>query len=113
MRKSPILALICLTVAPVSAYSQGAQAPSFEVASIKPASPSASAIKCSGGPGTSSPGIFRCSSVPLAFLISQSYGFQAWQFAPMAPCCRNRFDVTAEMPEGTSKEQFHQMLQNM
>jgi uncharacterized protein (TIGR03435 family) len=113
MAKPPILALVCLTLARVHVYGQAAQASSFEVASIKPASPSASAISCSGGPGTSSPGIWRCSNVPLAFLISQSYGFQAYQFAPLAPCCRDRFDVAARMPEGTSKEQFHQMLRNL
>ena len=108
-----ILVVSCLTLARVCAYGQAADAPSFEVASVKPASPSATAISCSGGPGTASPGIWRCSNVPLAFLISRSYGFQAYQFTPRAPCCQGRFDFTAKVPDGTSKEQFHQMLQNL
>src|ERR1035438_5422995 len=62
-----ILVVSCLTLARVCAYGQAADVPSFEVASVKPASPSATAISCSGGPGTASPGIWRCSNVPLAF----------------------------------------------
>jgi uncharacterized protein (TIGR03435 family) len=111
--RPPIRVLTWLTLAKVCLYGQAAYAPSFEVASVKPASPSASGISCSGGPGTASPGIWRCSNVPLAFLVSQSYGFQAYQFAPMAPCCRDRFDVAAKVPDGSTKEQFHQMLQNL
>src|ERR1035437_5494108 len=95
------------------AYGQAADAPSFEVASVKPASPSATAISCSGGPGTTSPGIWRCSNVPLAFLISRSYGFQAYQFTPRAPCCQGRFDFTAKVPVGATKEQFQRMIQKL
>jgi hypothetical protein len=65
--RPPIRVLTCLTLAKVCLYGQAAYAPSFEVASLKPASPSASGISCSGGPGTASPGIWRCSNVPLLF----------------------------------------------
>jgi hypothetical protein len=56
--RSLIPAAICLTLA-----CQAADDPSFEAASVKPASPSARSIECGGGPGTSSPGIWRCSNV--------------------------------------------------
>jgi uncharacterized protein (TIGR03435 family) len=46
-------------------------------------------------------------------LISQSYGFQACEFTPGAPCCQDRFDFTAKVPEGTTKEQFKRMIQNL
>ena len=108
-----ILVVSCLILARVCAYGQAADAPSFEVASVKPASPSATAISCSGGPGTASPGIWRCSNVPLAFLISRSYGFQPPEFSPRDICCQARFDFTAKVPEGTTNEQFHRMLQNL
>ena len=111
--RPPILVLTCLNLCRMCAYGQAADAPSFEVASVKPASPSATAISCSGGPGTTSPGIWRCSNVPLAFLISRSYGFQAYQFTPRAPCCQGRFDFTAKVPVGATKEQFQRMIQKL
>ncbi len=111
--RPPVLVLACLSLCRMYACAQAADAPSFEVASVKPASPSATAISCSGGPGTTSPGIWRCSNVPLAFLIARSYGFQAYQFTPRAPCCQGRFDFTAKVPEGATKEQFQRMIQKL
>lgn len=111
--RSLILALACMAVARMYVYGQATRATSFEVASVKPASPSASSISCSGGPGTTDPGLWSCSNVPLGFLISQSYGFEAYQFRPNDPCCRDRFDFMAKVPEGTTKEQFHRMIQNV
>jgi uncharacterized protein (TIGR03435 family) len=46
-------------------------------------------------------------------LISRAYGFEAYQFRPNHPCCQARFDFTAKVPEGTTKEQFQRMLQNL
>jgi uncharacterized protein (TIGR03435 family) len=112
--RSPILVLTCLTLARMVVCGQSPDAPSFEVASVKPASPSATAMSCSGGPGTTSPGTWRCSNVPLAFLISWSYGFQSYEFNPhSAPCCQGRFDFTAKVPAGATKEQFQQMIQKL
>ena len=111
--RSPILVLVCVTMARMSMFGQTAHAPSFEVASVKPASASASAISCSGGPGTTDPGLWKCSNVPLGFLISQTYGFDAYQLPPNDPCCRERFDFAAKVPEGATKEQFHRMIQNL
>jgi len=89
------------------------QTPSnFEVASIKLAQV-LNRIACSGGPGTASPGIWRCSGVPLGFLITQAYDFQAYQFAPAHPCCRDRYDFTATVPGGATRAQFREMLRNL
>jgi uncharacterized protein (TIGR03435 family) len=51
--------------------------------------------------------------VPLAFVISRAYGFQPPGFSPRDSCCQARLDFTAKVPEGTTKEQFHRMLQNL
>ena len=51
--------------------------------------------------------------MPLAFLINRAYGFEAYQFSPSNSCCQAQFDVTARMPEATTKERFRQMLQNL
>ena len=97
----------CLT------FAMCAGAQSFEVASIKPASPDARGITCGGGPGTSDPGLWTCSNVPLGFLIYTAYGFQPYQFRPTDPCCQARFDVTARVPPGTTREQFLRMQQSL
>ncbi len=88
-------------------------AQTFEVASVKPASPDARAIECRGGPGTSSPGIWTCDNVPLAFVITRAYSFEAWQFPPHAPCCMARYDFEAKLPDNTTRLQFQRMLQNL
>jgi len=108
-----ILAVSCLTVACKCVYGQAADGSSFEVASVKPASPSATGIRCSGGPGSTAPGIWSCTNVPLVFLISNAYGFQPPQFSPRDNCCQARFDITARVPAGTTKEQFQRMQQNL
>ena len=105
-----ILAVKCVALAWVCACGQAAEVPSFEVATVKPSS--SERRMCSGGPGTASPGIWRCSA-PLAFFISQAYGFEAYQFPPWSSCCRAEFDIAAKVPEGTTREQFRQMLQNL
>jgi uncharacterized protein (TIGR03435 family) len=106
-----ILVVSCVAATCVCGYGQAPDAPRFEVASMKLSS--SARRMCSGGPGTASPGIWRCSSVPLAFLINQAYGFEAYQFSPSNSCCQAQFDVTARVPEGTTKGQFQRMLQNL
>jgi len=88
-------------------------AQTFEVASVKPASPDQRGIQCSGGPGTASPGLWRCSNVPLSFVITRAYAFEAYQFPPSDPCCQARFDFDAKLPAGATKSQFQKMLQNL
>ena len=51
--------------------------------------------------------------MPLWFLISHAYGFLPYEFAPRNSCCLARLDITAKVPEGTTKEQFQRMLQNL
>lgn len=111
--RPPILALACLTMAQMGMFAQPTPAPSFEVASVKPASPSDRGFSCHGGPGTTDPGLWRCSNVPVGFLITRAYGFEAYQFRPNDPCCRDRFDISAKVPEGATKEQFHRMIRNL
>ena len=85
---------------------------SFDVASVKP-SGSASRLSCTGGPGTASPGLWRCSDMPLALVISKAFGFRPFQFSAHDPCCVARFDFAVRVPEGTTIDQFHRMLQNL
>ena len=107
------LAAFCLGLVSLLALAQEPPQPTFEVVSVKRATPSASRIACSGGPGTSDPGWFRCSNVPLGLLIVQAYDFRAYQFRPNDPCCLDGFDIAARIPPGTNVEQFHGMLRTL
>jgi uncharacterized protein (TIGR03435 family) len=87
-----------------------AQKAEFEVASVKPAPADAGPIYCGGGPGTRNPGMWRCSNAPLGMVITRAYELEAYQFHPHHPCCTARFDFTARVPAGATKEQFRAML---
>jgi uncharacterized protein (TIGR03435 family) len=110
----PIL-LVCLpTLACGPAFSQTADARSFEVASIKPAArPPGGGVRagCSGGPGSTDPGLLNCSFVSLAEMIYRAYGLQPYQFSPADWMRFGRFDITAKIPPGTTKEEFVRMQQ--
>jgi uncharacterized protein (TIGR03435 family) len=107
-----IFATICvILVSP--GFGQANVPLSFEAASIKPASPSAPAFGCRGGPGTSDPVTWKCESVPLNFLITYGYGFAPYQFPRHHSCCEDRFDVSARVPPDATKDQFRRMVQSL
>ena len=84
---------------------------SFEVASVKPAQEKA--IRCSGGPGTSDPGMWSCGNAPLVYLISIAYDLQRYQYQPPVWMFDSRYDVVARVGSGTTKEQFRRMQQDL
>ena len=85
--------------------------PSFEVASVKPAHEKAT--RCSGGPGSSDPGMWGCSNISLANLISIAYDLQRYQFQPPDWMFDSRYDVAAKAGPGTTRDQFRQMQQDL
>jgi len=89
-----------------------AKGQSFEVASVKPATAGGS-LACSGGPGTADAGLWRCSNMPLALVISKAFRFQDYQFSAHDPCCLERFDFIVRVPAGTTNDRFDRMLQNL
>ena len=105
-------AIFCVPV-----FGQGtAGQPAFDVASIKPAAaqaPGRMMMGCRGGPGTPDPGRFTCNNVNLSMLMSRAYGVQSYQIASPDWFNSERFDLTAKVPDGATKEQFNQMLQNL
>ena len=90
---------------------QPVNGPTFEVASVKPAT--GNFRGCSGGPNTSDPGTWRCSGVVLSFLITNAYGFQPSEFSLANPCCQERYELNAKLPPGSTQAQFHEMEQNL
>jgi len=90
--------------------------PEFEAATVKP---SASAglgpvrIGTRGGPGTGDPGRFTCDRCNLAQLISIAYDINFVQISGPSWLREPEFDIVAKIPEGATKEQFREMMQNL
>lgn len=89
--------------------------PEFEAASIKPSGPieSNSFVGWRGGPGTDDPSRYACTYCGLGMLIVNAYEIPFYQLSNANRLPNTRFHVIAAVPAGTSKAQFHQMLQNL
>jgi uncharacterized protein (TIGR03435 family) len=103
------IVLVCL-----AAQGQTAK-PTFEAASIKTATPLGPLGMRSdwhGGPGTSDPGTFRCLNCTLYSLVKTAYGIR-FTFGFSGPDWLQslRFDVSAKVAAGATKEAFQGMMQ--
>ena len=113
-------ALVFLSVlsAASAAWPQTGDKVQFEVASVKPSPPPdgrGTMVSCSGGPGSKDPTLFTCQNMTLSNLICNAYNIPYYQLV-MPESGRERpamFHVNARVPEGATKEQFQQMLQNL
>jgi len=105
------LALILLAIA--------ASGQTFEVASVKPSAPPGGgrgrsrAAGVQGGPGSADPTRVRFSGMNLKGLVSFAYDASGFQISGPAWIEEDRFDIVATLANGTSKEQFRKMLQNL
>src|SRR5580704_15741563 len=103
------LALVCL-----AAQAQTSQ-PTFEVASVKPATPLGPLgmrADRTGGPGTGDPGTYTCQNCPVEWVVSEAYDIRSYKYAGPDWLGNVRFDFAAKVPAGTTKEAFRAMLQN-
>jgi uncharacterized protein (TIGR03435 family) len=85
----------------------------FEVATVKPAAPSPTMIGIQGGPGSRDPGRVNYTAMRLADLLGFAYRVKTFQISGPSWLASERYDITATIPEGTTKEQFAVMLQNL
>jgi uncharacterized protein (TIGR03435 family) len=101
----------------MAAYGQTPDKAEFEVASIKASAPQSgfhfAADAASGGPGTTDPGMFRCSKCSLAVLIIRAFNLQPYQFPGRTSLTDNTYDIAAKIPAGATGEEFSAMLQNL
>lgn len=89
----------------------------FEAASVKSAPPSLVngmkiVMPLSGGPGTSSPGIVRCTNCALSDLVLKAYDIEKYQLSGPA-WLDTELLITAKVPDGATQEEFRLMLQNL
>ncbi len=111
-----VRACLALLACSVADSQPAGPAPSFEVASIKPSAPRdpnvGVRVGCSGGPGSRDPGRWTCQNMSVANLVSMAYDLRRYQM-PEIGDFSDRFDIAVNVPEGTTREQFRQMQQNL
>lgn len=92
------------------------QGQTFDVASIKPAEPSPNGmirVEMNGGPGTPDPGRLNYRNVSLKSVLTAAFDVKDFQISGPAWLDSERFDITAKIPQGATKEQMRVMLQNL
>ncbi len=125
----PVAAMVLLATAThvvvIHVPSARAQQPEleFEVASVRPAGPLPRGMvlagRISGGPGTNDPERITYEYVPFQDLIMAAYGVQRYQISgpdwvtPSDLRGAARFDISAKVAPGATKEQAATMLQNL
>ncbi len=86
----------------------------FEVASVRTAAPRNNIYvgPMKGGPGTADPGRFTWEYAPLRPILMKAYGLQTFQLIG-SELDDERFNIAANVPEGTTPDGFNVMLQNL
>src|ERR1035441_333907 len=103
----PLIVLATLCVA-------SAQAPTFEVVSIKSAAHDQNSVSSRGGPGTRTPGTWMCRNMSLKNLIDIAYDARVeGQLGAPDWAEEFRFDIDAKVPSGAPKESLRPMLREM
>jgi uncharacterized protein (TIGR03435 family) len=94
-----------------------AQAPQFEVASVKPSPPPVAggnpAPVVRGGPGSSDPSLARFDNIDLFSLVTMAYGIGRYQLFGPEWLSAARVDINARVPPGATRDQYRLMLQNL
>jgi uncharacterized protein (TIGR03435 family) len=114
--KSNILGVVMA----VAAFGQSAPV-AFEVATVKPAAPPQMggggrvmfSMGTRGGPGTNDPGRWTCNNCTIKMLLTQGYDVKPYQLTTPGWMDSERYEISAKVPDGTTKEQFQLMIQNL
>ena len=88
----------------------------FDVATIKPHPQGADGrirVMMSGGPGSSDPGRLNYENVSLKDVLTNAFNIRNYQLSGPVWLASERFDLTAKIPAGATKDQFRIMLQNL
>jgi uncharacterized protein (TIGR03435 family) len=116
MRKAILCAGLIVSTSCGAFGQDAAESPKFEVASVKPAEPQPEGmmrVRMSGGPGTPDPGQLTYTNVSLKNVLINAYDVNDYQISGPNRLDGERFDIVAKIPQGTTKEQFRLMLQNL
>src|SRR6185369_17165213 len=104
--RRPLSILGLLFVIHAVSFGQGAESPTFEVASVKPATPAAGGrmgfTMMKGGPGSPDPGQITYTNIPMKLLLTRAYDVQGYQVFGPSWIDTERFDVVAKVPHGAT-----------
>ena len=88
----------------------------FDVASVNPSPPGEPGkpmrVGCNGGPGTKDPSLFTCQNLSLSNLVTLAYSTDFYRVAGLEGATQ-MMNISARVPEGTAKDQFSVMMQNL
>jgi uncharacterized protein (TIGR03435 family) len=84
--------------------------PEFIVEVIKP-SGGAQGYGQKGGPGTDNPGLYRIANMEFDFWVQIAYQKFDDEYSGPGWMHKAKFDLTAKVPPGATRDQLHQMLQ--
>ena len=90
-----------------------AQGQTFDVASIRASPPNNYNFRRSGGPGTKDPELFSCENEDLFSLIAAAFNIPEYRLSGPEWTRDARFNISATIPAGTTKEQFQRMQQSL
>jgi len=95
-----------------------AQAPQFEVATVRPSSPQTVArpgyrMWRSGGPGTDDPGILTITLFPLRLLVRDAFGVPPDHIVGPAWIDDEKYDIVAKVPLGSTRADASLMLRSL
>jgi uncharacterized protein (TIGR03435 family) len=103
---------LLLAFASLAAFGQ-----TFEVASVKPATPDGSGLfrlsRAAGGPGTSDPEQLTYVGIPLKLVLWRAYEVEDYQLSGPGWLDNERYDIRAKIAPDVTKDQFRVMLQNL
>lgn len=104
-----------LCAAGSAATAQSVRPLEFEVASVKlsPAENYSYTTLDRGGPESDTPGSWSCEYYSLRDILSKAYGLYDFQISGPAWLGNQRFHINAKLPQGTTREQFREMLRNL
>lgn len=110
------LALVSLGAPSAFGQSTSQAKPEFEVASVRPAAPQTGAgvfVGVRGGPGTQDPTRISYVNESLRNLLTEACAVRAWQVSGPDWIDTERYDITAKVAEGVTKDQVRAMLQQL
>ena len=110
MTRFALLFIACLALARSQAADPAS--PKFEVASVKPSCPQ-SVRNREGGPGSKDPTHYSFRSATLQDLIAEAWNVRYFQISSKPAVDKDRFDVIANVPEGSTRDQFRLMMRNL
>jgi uncharacterized protein (TIGR03435 family) len=106
---------IVLSLLSCAAFAQDSKL-QFEVASLKISNagpPPQGGMRRSGGPGTPDPSQITYTNLPLNMILTTAFDVKNYQFVAPSWLADVRVDISAKVPDGTTKEQANIMMQNL